>query len=131
MLPELGMRNVSYRTVARYVKQALDTMVPPAAEEARVAELARLDALAEAVADKVAPGDLKAVHTSLRISESRRRLLGLDAPTKVDATVTVTPLIKRVVDYGISVASGTRYGRQHPHELLRIFDLVSHLGGFN
>jgi hypothetical protein len=65
--------------------------VIPAAEEARTYELARLDALAEAIAPKVKAGDIKAVHTAIRIGESRRRLLGLDAPVKIDANVTVMP----------------------------------------
>jgi hypothetical protein len=51
-------------------------------------ELDRLDRLTAAVSTAAFAGDLGAVDRLLKISESRRRLLGLDAAVKVDATVT-------------------------------------------
>lgn len=60
-------------------------------EEWRDRELAKMVALEHAIADQVAAGSLKAVTVSLRISQRRARLLGLDAPEQLDVTVTQTP----------------------------------------
>lgn len=56
------------------------------AAEYRTMEETRLDAAAVAIWPKVAKGDLDAVHAWVRISESRRRLRGLDAPQKIAPT---------------------------------------------
>lgn len=73
------------------VQRALRAIVQEPAEELRRLELDRLDTLQRAAMDILerSPdmGALQAVDRLLRISESRRKLLGLDAPTRVDATV--------------------------------------------
>jgi hypothetical protein len=56
----------------------------------RTKELTKLAALESTIAAKVTAGDLKAVLVSLRISERRARLLGLDAPVSVDGQIDVT-----------------------------------------
>lgn len=93
------------------VQRALKATVQEAAAEARTLELERLDALYATAYDvitrthptvqlgKVIKGPdgepvnddsvvLAAVDRLLRVSESRRKLLGLDAPTKVKAEIT-------------------------------------------
>jgi hypothetical protein len=56
------------------------------AAEYRTMEEERLDAAAAAIWPKVTKGDLDAVHAWVRISESRRRMRGLDAPQKIAPT---------------------------------------------
>jgi len=48
--------------------------------ELRALELARLDHLLVALADKIDAGDVGAINAAVRISERRARLLGLDRP---------------------------------------------------
>lgn len=64
-----------------------------AVETYRELELARLDHLQEAAETLVDSADLevrnKGINTSLRISESRRNMLGLDAAKKAEMTLTV------------------------------------------
>lgn len=57
------------------------------AEELRTIEVARHDQAQAAIWPDVVKGDLNAIDRFVRISRSRAMLLGLDAPTKVDATV--------------------------------------------
>lgn len=81
--------NVSAKTAHQDVQTALAELAElehASAAEYRTLEEARLDAAAEAIWPKVAKGDLDAVHAWVRISESRRRLRGLDAPQKIAPT---------------------------------------------
>jgi FAD/FMN-containing dehydrogenase len=57
------------------------------AEEHRAIESARLDTAQAAIWPQVMQGDLAAIDRFVRLSQRRAALLGLDAPTKVDATV--------------------------------------------
>ena len=49
------------------------------AEQLRMIETTRLDEMLASISEKVRKGDLWAIDRALKISESRRRLLGLDA----------------------------------------------------
>lgn len=53
------------------------------AAEAQALEAARLDDLQRACWQQAMSGNLKAIETARRISESRRKLFGLDAPTLI------------------------------------------------
>ena len=64
----------------------------PAVSMLRELEVQRLDAMLYAVWDDVLQGDANAVHTALRISERRSRLLGLDAPHTVEARTRIDVL---------------------------------------
>jgi len=56
------------------------------ADELRRLELERLEMGALAIVTKVKQGNVECVKVWVRISESRRKLLGLDAPIKLEAT---------------------------------------------
>lgn len=83
---EVGL---SHQTVANRIQDAIRELVNPAAELWRGEETARLNDLARSayeVLDNAESGDvaLKAIDRVLRISESRRKLWALDAPTPID-----------------------------------------------
>lgn len=97
---ELRKAGASYRKIADTlavslsqahddVQQALIQLAElecASAGELRAMELARLDVAMLAIARQVQQGNLKAVGAWVRISESRRKLLGLDAPQKIAQT---------------------------------------------
>jgi hypothetical protein len=68
-------------------QRAAERMVRPHIEELRDIELDRLDRLQLAVWEKAKNGDYKAIQTVLSILDRRTRILGLDAPTKIQAEV--------------------------------------------
>lgn len=85
---------VSHQGAKRLLDDYLHKIVDREAVEAyRELELARLDHLQEAAETLVDSKDLevrnKGINTSLRISESRRNMLGLDAAKKAEMTLTV------------------------------------------
>lgn len=82
---ELGIPRA---TVARYRDLALEAVTLPTVDAARKEELERLDTLIEAVWTMAQTGDKDAIASYLKISERRAKLLGLDKPILVDATVT-------------------------------------------
>ncbi len=59
-----------FKAIAEYEAEAVELF--------RATEMERLDYLQTKLWTKVEEGDLKAIHAALRISETRRRLLGLD-----------------------------------------------------
>jgi hypothetical protein len=80
----LGYADASgaYRAVSR----ALAKLTAEPAAELRELELLRLDRMLQAIWEQVIRGSHGAVDRALRISESRRKLLGLDAPQKIAPT---------------------------------------------
>lgn len=97
---ELRKRGASYRRIAAELgvshTQARDDVFEALADlaahtrdkaaEYRALELERLELPMEALAPDVERGDKDAIDRWVKLSESRRRLLGLDAPTKVAPT---------------------------------------------
>lgn len=79
----LGGPGVAYRIVQR----AMRSVIAESAEEVRLTELDRLDGFLTKLQDRIDRGDTKAIDTALRIMDRRAKLLGLDAPTKVQAEV--------------------------------------------
>lgn len=74
----------------RDVKEELESVIAAngeAAESVRVLELMRLDRLLAALDDGIEGGDATSINTAVRIGESRRKLLGLDAPEKQEVEV--------------------------------------------
>ncbi len=83
---ELG---VSHEMVRRYVRDGLADLNRSRLDDAtelRALEEARLDGLLEGLWSPATTGDEKAAAVALRVCESRRKLLGLDAPTKSEIT---------------------------------------------
>lgn len=70
-------------------------------EQLRTEESARLDRLQRAIWNKAVtdnhPDQIAAINTILKISESRRRLLGLDAPTEISVHTPTQDEIERWV----------------------------------
>lgn len=86
---EIGLlEGVSPNTVHEAVTRRLrETLAEPAAE-LRTLEVERVEGLYAATLPKVQKGDSFAIQTAVRVLESKRKLLGIDAPTK---TMDVTP----------------------------------------
>lgn len=96
---ELRKRGMTYQAIAdalgyahpgaahKAVTTALRETMREPADELRTLELERLDAIMAANWDKATgeDPDERAATTVLRVMEARRKLLGLDAPAKVEA----------------------------------------------
>lgn len=67
---------------AAYDELLLDTQRDTA--EVRDQEVERMDAMLDAIWDRVKEGDEKAIDRALRIQERRAKLMGLDSPTQLD-----------------------------------------------
>jgi hypothetical protein len=96
---ELRRAGHSYRTIAaelgcnvatayKRVRQALADIPKEAADELRTIEQDRLDTALERLEPAALEGDVRAIAEQRLIGESRRRLLGLDAPSKGEMKVT-------------------------------------------
>lgn len=83
---ELGVSpQQAWRLVSRTISETRNYAV----DEMRQVENARLDRATTAIWNKVLDGDLKAIDAYLRIADRRARLNGLDAPTKVQLSVSI------------------------------------------
>lgn len=71
-------------------------MPPALIQQARNVELQRLQEMHRTVWEDALTGDREAIGTVLRLMERRAKLLGLDAPAKIDADLTITK-IERVI----------------------------------
>lgn len=68
----------------RVAQRAIADLPRESAEEVRAIELERLEAMHRAVWDAALSGDLDAFDRALRASESRRKLMGANAPEKYE-----------------------------------------------
>ena len=82
---ETGYRQPS--GAQRAYKRIMDRTKPQAVEEHRWQELDRLDRMQVALWPRAMKGDDKAINTIVRLMERRARLVGIDAPTKIQAEV--------------------------------------------
>lgn len=82
-----GREKISTQTAHSDMTTALADIPRAEADELRALELGRLDALQDAVWGEALDGDIPAGQQALRIIDRRARLLGLDAPTRVDMGV--------------------------------------------
>lgn len=123
---ELRKAGASYRQIAQATAvdvatawddvqaemSALRALTGQAAEDARTLELARLDRWQSKLeANGLQDGDHRAVAAAVRISERRAKLLGLDAPVRVQPVAPERPLeasddeeLRRVVAQGAADA---------------------------
>jgi hypothetical protein len=82
---ELGFKNASgaHKAYVNACKRIIRTDV----EDIRGTELDRLDMAQGAIWSKVMRGEIPAIMALMKIMDRRARLLGLDAPTKIQAEV--------------------------------------------
>ena len=85
---QVGYSNASGAHHA-YRRALQRTLNEAGVDEMRQTELDRLDRLQRFAWTAAAQGDLKAIDAVLRIMQRRARLLGLDAPARVQQEVTV------------------------------------------
>lgn len=78
---------ISPPSVWEKVTKALRDMPKDEATELRTLEVAKLDFAETRLQDAVKVGDVTAINTLVRISESRRRLLGLDMPEQHEVKI--------------------------------------------
>jgi len=92
-LPAGWDERYAYKDVQRELQRLREETKEEAADLVQL-EIERLDAALKAVAPKVQQGHLGAIDRWIRLSESRRKLLGLDAPErqKIDGA-----LVMRVI----------------------------------
>lgn len=84
---EVGFKNAS--GAYKMYQRAAERMIQPSLDEYREMVLDRFERMHMAVWPRAKEGDLRAIDTALRIAEKEIKLLGLDAPTKITAEVTV------------------------------------------
>lgn len=84
---EVGFKNAS--GAYKMYQRAAERMIRPSLDEYRDTVLDRFERMHMAVWPRAKEGDLRAIDTALRIAEKEIKLLGLDAPTKITAEVTV------------------------------------------
>ncbi len=82
---------ISYETVRATLERGYRELVYPQVEEARQLELERLDHLLTKLTPGVDMGDVQSITAAIKVSDRRAKLLGLDAPTKVQAEVEHVP----------------------------------------
>jgi uncharacterized protein YoaH (UPF0181 family) len=115
---ELRKQHKNYRQIAaelgisvgnahKYVTQYIDEnrrITAEKAEQLRDIEVQRLDALCDSLWTKATRGDARSAEVLLRAMESRRRLLGLDAPAASAVVVDSRPETVRAL---MALATGT------------------------
>jgi hypothetical protein len=82
---EVGYRQAS--GAQRAYERVIARDKPQATEEHRWQELDRLDRMQVALWPRAMKGDDKAINTIVRLMERRARLVGIDAPTRIQAEV--------------------------------------------
>lgn len=72
---------VSHVTARKWVTEHLESVTLPLVEEVRKQEVDRLTRYLDRLDERVDEGDDKAIGLAIKISESLRKLLGVDVPT--------------------------------------------------
>jgi hypothetical protein len=83
---QLGISEAQAHRDVQAVLARLSELELASVEEYRVMELARLDRAQAALATMIDSGEPAVIGLWIKVSESRRKLLGLDAPTKIAQT---------------------------------------------
>lgn len=100
-------RQLDYKDASgayRAVRRALQRTIQQPANELREIEVARLDALLLGLWPEARKGNVAKIDRVLRIMQRRADLLGLDAPKRVDATISVRDEAERLArETGLSV----------------------------
>ena len=98
---QLGAKyEISHTAAHEIVRGYTDNAIKPAAEELVQLEIDRHERLLNALEPKIEAGDVKAIEAAVKVSMSYRKLIGVDAATKVEvehtATAAVTELQERL-----------------------------------
>jgi transposase len=85
--------NLSTGTVENRIKAEINATVQPLADELRAIEVARMDRWLEKLNEQIeddecAPRTARNVEVAVKVAERRAKLLGIDAPQQIEATVT-------------------------------------------
>lgn len=108
---ELRKAGKSYEAIARElgyggpssahnaVKAALRKTLQEPADDLRALEVARMDAMLDGLWPKVLAGNPRAVEVAIKVLERRARLLGLDAPQKINIEQVIAETADR---YGLT-----------------------------
>lgn len=85
-----GHTGLGVATVHARIQSEINARVLPLADEVRKVELDRLDGWLARLNGEIAAGKAVArnVEVAVRVSERRAKLLGIDAPQQIEATVT-------------------------------------------
>lgn len=78
---------ISHVTAERWVKDVFEQKSIPLASEVRKLELDRLQRYLDVLDSKIECGDLGAISLAIKVSESIRKLLGVDLPVAANAQV--------------------------------------------
>ncbi|WP_367324812.1 hypothetical protein [Streptomyces sp. HUAS ZL42] len=89
---------IALSTVYARVEDAIALEVNPKAEQLRAIECQRLDTYLEKLKPRIDKGDDKAIGVAIRISERRSKLLGLDMPQRIEATVETHELTQQDIE---------------------------------
>ena len=115
---------VSYATAFRDVAAVMEELKEETRVEARnyrEIELKRLDQLQAGSWSFAVAGDQKAVLNVMRIMERRAKLLGIDAPIKVDIEGQIREFaIKQGIDPDRAVEEGTQIVRDYERDVMGI-----------
>ncbi len=87
---ELGYRGRAGAAVA--ITSAMRKTIQEPADDVRRIDLERLNSWLVALQPKIRTGDALSIQTGLRIMERRAKLLGLDQPIKIDASLHAKPI---------------------------------------
>jgi hypothetical protein len=79
--------SLTVRQVNNHLQKLADSQPTPEIEALRQLEAERLDRLQVAVWSAAVSGSTQAIDTVLKISQRRSKLLGLDAPTRIDVSI--------------------------------------------
>lgn len=108
---EIAQRvNMSTAGVAKAYDRALTRIIAPSLERHRTTELDRLDILQRVYWQPAINGNLRAADFVLRVIEKRAKLLGLDAPIKIQTEVVTydgTDLDAEVERFARLIEAGT------------------------
>lgn len=97
--PELAEKyDLSVSTVYGIVQKYLDEAIKPAAEELRQFEIERLEGYRRALQPRIERGEPRAIEVAIKVSESQRKLNGIDASTKIEVEHTVTDEENRIAE---------------------------------
>lgn len=126
---EMRVKGMSYTAIALSLKETHDINVTPLtvgndvravtgqlqgettqlAKQHRTIQLERVETAIKAIFDRVISGDLDAIHALVRLMEREAKLVGADAPAKIDIEHRIRTMAR---DHGFDEDEAVRIGEQ-------------------